>query len=630
MLDKIKEVYYDRLMFIREAIKTAKGKKYVRHHLVESVRTPDGPRQKMIFDLGRIDLPKERWKELSDAIESILRNEPRLFESDTEIESLSKHYASLLIRSRMNEKSEEGKTDEQPDYERIDSNSVSVSDARTVGIENIVIEQMKDYDFDNILRSEGFEDKQIEYAGILITGRLAHPASERETSRWANENSSIKEFMSSEHRIYDNALHRTAVGLWEKREGIERKLSDAAREKFSLGETIVLYDLTNTYFEGTKKNSVIAKPGFSKERRNDRPLATLALCVDEEGFPKHSRVLEGSVSEPKTLEDFLRQLSKERDDFDIRKTIVIDAGIATDENLALIRNAKFEYVAVSRKRSYDDGFWDKAKEEKIMLGDNKSELIAKVVRTDDESFLLCRSPRKEAKETAILTKKYREFESEIDKIEAGLKKKGARKEYGYVCQRIGRLKEKYGVGHLYEIGIEQENGIVTNIGYLKNAKFEEKVGRVGEYVIRTSHKEWSEKRISEVHRMLTRIEDGFRSMKSDLGLRPNHHISDTNCQAHIFICVLAYHIMIAVMKRLESEGIRYRWESIANILSTHVRVTTVFNTDTGDSVHLRTTAQPNMSQSAIYDALGVRHRPLKNVKLKILARNRKRSDEKIG
>lgn len=611
-------------------MKTLKGKKYVRHHLVESVRTPDGPRQKMICDLGRIDLPKERWKELAEAIGSILHNEPRLFESDMEIESLSKHYAGLIIRSGMNEKSEEGRTDEQPDYERIDTNSVSVSDARTVGMEHIVIEQLKDYDFDNILISEGFDDKQIGYAKVLITGRLAHPASERETARWANENSSIQELMSSEQRIYDNALHRTALELWEKRVGIERKLSGAAREKFSLKETIVLYDLTNTYFEGTKKDSAIAKPGLSKERRNDRPLATLALCVDEEGFPKHSRILEGNISEPKTLKSFLEQLSKERDDFDIRKTIVIDAGIASDDNLALIRNEKFEYVAVSRKRSYEDGFWDKAKEEKIMLGDKKSELKVKIVRTDDESFLLCRSPRKEAKETAILTKKYREFESEIDKISAGLKKKGARKEYGYVCQRIGRLKEKYGVGHLYEVEIEQDNKIVTNIEYLRNAKFEEKIGRVGEYVIRTSHKEWSEERISEVHRMLTRIEDGFRSMKSDLGLRPNHHMNDANCQAHIYLCVLAYHIMIAIMKRLSDKGVRYRWESIANILSTHVRVTTVFNTDTGDSVHLRTTAQPNKSQSAIYDALGVRHRPLKNVKLKILSRNRKRSDEKDG
>lgn len=617
-------------MFIREAIKTVKGKKYVRHHLVESVRTPSGPRQRMICDLGQLDLPKERWKELSDAIESILHNEPRLFEADCEIESLSKHHADLIVRSGMNEKSEDGKTGEQPDYERIDTNSVSVSDARTVGMEHIVIGQLKDYDFDNILRSEGFDDKQIEYARILMTGRLAHPASERETARWANENSSIKEFMSSEHRIYDNALHRTAIGLWEKREGIERKLSEAAREKFSLGETIVLYDLTNTYFEGTKKNSMIAKPGLSKERRNDRPLATLALCVDEEGFPKNSRVLEGNISEPKTFEGFLRQLSKYRDGFDVRKTMVIDAGIATEDNLELIRKENFEYVAVSRKRSYEETFWESAMEEKIILSDNKSELTVKIVRTDDESFLLCRSPRKEAKERAILTRKHREFESEIDKIDAGLKKKGARKEYGYVCQRIGRLKEKYGVGHLYEIKIEQDKGIVTNVGYERNARFEEKIGRVGEYVIRTSHKEWSEERISEVHRMLTRIEDGFRSMKSDLGLRPNHHMNDANCQAHICLCVLAYHIMIAIMKRLSDKGIRYRWESIANILCTHVRVTTVFNTDTGDSVHLRTTAQPNKSQSAIYDALAVRHRPLKTMKLKILSRQNKRSDEKDG
>ena len=149
-------------------------------------------------------------------------------------------------------------------------------------------------------------------------------------------------------------------------------------------------------------------------------------------------------------------------------------------------------------------------------------------------------------------------------------------------------------------------------------------------MIRTSHKQWSEERISQVHRMLSTPEDSFRSMKSDLGLRPNYHKNDANCQAHIFICVPAYHIMIAIMKRLEDKGIRYRWESIVDILSTHVRISTVFNTETNDTVHLRNTSQPNKSQSEIYDALTVRHRPLKKIKLKILSRHKKRSDEKIG
>jgi hypothetical protein len=618
-------------MFIREAIKKAKGKNYVRHHLVESVRTPAGPRQRIILDLGQIGLPKKQWKELANAIESILYNKPQLFEFENEIKSLSKHYANLIIRSRMNEHSEEDKkTDNRPDYVKIDVNSISVSDARTVGIEHIVIEQLKDYEFDNILKSAGLNDTQTKIAKILTAGKLTHPASERETARWANENSSIKEFLGYEHTIYDNALHRTALELWEKREEIEQKLSEAARDKFSLKETIVLYDLTNTYFEGTKKTSKIANPGVSKEKRNDRPLVTLALCVDDEGFPKNSRVFEGNVSEPKTLKSYLEQLSEHRDGFDIRKTIVIDAGIATEDNLEMIKNENFEYVAVSRKRTYEENFWDSAIEKNIVLSDKKSELNVKMIRTTDESFLLCHSPRKEAKETAIFEKRHRSFESEMEKLKAGLKNKGARKGYEYLNQRIGRLKEKYGVGHLYEIVIGHEKGIVTNIECERNGKFEEKSGRVGEYVIRTSHKQWSEEQISKTHKMLSTLEDSFRSIKSDLGLRPNYHKNDINCQSHIFICVLAYHIMIAILKRLEDNGIRYRWESIRNILSTHVRVSTVFNTEADDSVHIRTTAQPNKSQSEIYNALAVRHRPLKTIKLKILSRLNICSDEKTG
>lgn len=616
-------------MFIRESIKTVKGKKYIQHHLIESVRTPVGPRQRFILNLGQIDLPKEQWKELANAIENRLHNQEYLFELDHKIKALSKYYSDMIIRSGFNKKHEDKQlTENLPDYETVDINSICVTHTRTIGIEHIMSEQFKEYRFDNILKLNGLDENQIRNAKILITGRLAHPASERETVRWVNENSSIQEFFGSEQRIYDNALHRTAVMLWEHRQSIENKLSQEARKKFSLKETIVLYDLTNTYFEGTKKNSQIAKHGKSKERRNDRPLVTLGLCVDDDGFPKHSRIFEGNISEPETLKYFLEQLITHRNEFDFPKTIVIDAGIASEENLEMIKIQNFNYVAISRKKTYEENFWETGIEKTIFLNNNIKELKVKLVRTDKESFLLCRSDDKQIKEQAIFDKKYKQFENQLEQIKSGLKKKGTRKTYEFIQQRIGRLKEKYKVGHLYDIEITNENGIVTTIGYRRNGKFNEKESGIGEYVIRTNHMEWSENQISKIHRMLTTLEDGFRSMKSELGLRPNFHQNDISCQAHIFLSVLSYHFMIAIQKRLEDRGIRYRFETIRNILSTHVRVTTVFNTDKQHTVYIRTTAMPNKSQSEIYNALGIKLKPLKTVKFKMLSRLTNCSEEK--
>ncbi len=611
-------------MFIRESTKLKKNKKYIQHQLVESIRTPNGPRQKMILNLGILDIPKDKWKELANTIESELHKEMLLFSGDPEIEKLAKHYARIIIREKINKENEninrghQPPQQEEPQYETVDINSTTTSDCRTLGAEHVVIMTMLDYGFDKILSELEFNNKQIAYAKILVAGRLVHPASERETTIWVNENSAICELLQTDVNIYDNALHRTACLLYKNHEQIEQRLSQNARDLFNLKETIILYDLTNTYFEGTKQNSRLAQPARSKEGRNDRPLVTLALTVDENGFPKQSRILEGNISEPGTLENMLNKLSKENDCFFAEKTIVIDAGIASDKNIEIIKNfVGFKYVAVSRKQSYENGFWDDCVEKEVKTADQNVQLKLKLVKKDGEAFLLCHSEAKEAKEKAILEKKLLNFEKALNKIKNGLTKKGTRKKYATIVERIGRIKERYSVGSLYDINVKEINGIVTQIEYSKSPKGEAKERKTGEYVIRTNRLDLNEEEISIIHRSLTTVENSFRSMKSHLGLRPIHHKRDDATAAHIFVTVIAYHILAGISKKLRANGINYNWETIRNILSKHVRVTTSFKTKDQSTICLRNSTVPTLRQQAIYKSLNLTQQPLKKIKITI-------------
>jgi hypothetical protein len=619
-------------MFIRETVKSKKGKKYIQHQLVESIRTPNGPRQKLLLNMGFLDLARDQWKDLANTIESELHGQQSLFSINLEIEKLAKHYARVIIKERLNKESEiiereSGK--EKFEYETVDINSVSTSDSRTIGVEHVVTSSMQEYNLDRILKKLKFTDHQIDYAKMLIAGRLAHPASERETVRWINENSAICELLKTDSKVYDNALHRESGLLLENHEEIEQSLSETAREIFDLKETIILYDLTNTYFEGSKRNSKIAKPGRSKERRNDRPLVTLALTVDADGFPKQSRVLEGNVSEPGTLEDMLNKLSEANDGFDTDKTIVIDAGIATEENIEIIKQKRFQYVAVSRKRLYPEDFWSGSTEKDLKLYDEKIVLKVKLVKRDGEAWLHCHSELKEAKERAILEKKLEKFEQELKKIRDGLMKKGTRKGYRSIVERIGRIKERYGVGSLYDIEIHQVEGKVTKIEYSKNPKGKAKQQKVGDYILRTNRLDLTEKEISKIHRSLTIVESSFRSMKSHLGLRPIHHKRDIMTCAHIFITVIAYHILAGILKKIRRKGINYNWDTIRNILSTHVRVTTTFKTEDETTINVRNSTTPTIRQQEIYDALEIKKQPLKKVKIRTeLRKNKKCSEEK--
>ena len=610
-------------MFIREKSKTVKGKKYIQHQLIESIRTPAGPRQRLVLNLGFLDLHPDKWKELANTIESEVHKQPRLFVTDPQIEKLARHYAKVIVREKLNKESERAASDKTADrlgadYQSVDVNSVSSSEARKIGAEHVVLAQMSEYKFDKTLKELGFTENQLNYAKILIAGRLVNPASERETARWANEDSAILELLQAKINVYDTALHRTAVLLWEHHDKIEQRLSQAAREIFGLKETIILYDLTNTYFEGSKKGSKIANHAKSKDKRDDRPLITLALTLDAQGFAKQSKVYEGNISEPGTLEKMLDELSNVVDGFNPQKTIVIDAGIATEDNLEIIKRKQFKYLAVSRKKSYGDDFWQGSQEQQIKLSDEKTRLRVKLVRTKKESYLLCHSEAKEAKEKAILDRRLKKFEEALNGINEGLKKKRTHKKYDKIIERIGRLKEKYGVGSLYDIEVKQQKGVATKIIFTKNPNGKAKEKRVGEYVIRTNRLDLIEEEISKIHRTLTTVEDSFRSMKSELGLRPNYHKRDDTGTAHIFITVIAYHIIAGILKKLRANAINYSWRTIRNILSTQVRVTTSFNTKDKATMHVRTTTTPTLKQSDIYSKLGLVQKPLKQVRIKLI------------
>lgn len=606
-------------MFIRKTSKTVKEKVYIQHQLIESFRTVSGPRQRLICNLGQLEITKNQFKDLANRIEDILNNQPSLFESLPEIESLAQHYAQIIIQQRLN--NEPKKIPKKKDIQSIDLNSIVNTQAKTIGGEHVVIEQMQQYNFSGILKKAGFEDKQIDYAQMLVAGRLLFPGSERRSVRWIEEMSGIKELLNTSVNVYDNALHRVALKLRENQGVIEEELSRSAQKVFDLKETILLYDLTNTYFEGTKAKSKITGFGHSKERRNDRPLVTLALVVDDQGFPKQSRILEGNVKEPQSLDKILDQLQDQKELWiSQKKTIVIDAGIASEENLQKIRDKGMDYVAVSRKKSYDEALWKDKPWEVLELSDKKMMLKVKLIQLEKEAFLLCESEAKTVKEDGILNQRIERFEKALKELNDNLVKKSTQKKYAKILEKIGRIKQHYQLSTYYQISVEQKDGIVTSIDFKRNDLMKKKQRAVGRYVIRTSRMDLNAHEISKIHRSLTMVEDSFKCMKSDLGLRPNFHKEDEASLAHINITVMAYHIACGILKKLMSCGINHTWKTIREILSTHVRVTTTFNDKDENVIHMRNNTTPTAEQSQIYNALKVKHNPLGCVKSKDVVR----------
>jgi len=222
------------------------------------------------------------------------------------IESLARHYTKQILRKQRSEKKECDIAENEQDYRTIDVNAVSSSDGRSIGPEHTGLEAMKALGFFDLFRQLGFTDDESNLATLQIVGRLVHPGSERELKRYAKEQSGLDELIGCDFSyVGHNMLYNNSDLLFTHKETIERFLRMRSKKIFSLGETIILYDLTNTYFSGSAAEYKKAKRGRSKQKRSDRPLVTLGIVLDESGFIKCSRIFDGNVGEPSTLVDMI-------------------------------------------------------------------------------------------------------------------------------------------------------------------------------------------------------------------------------------------------------------------------------------------------------------------------------------
>jgi transposase len=588
-------------MFIRKVFHTDKKNNTVYHtfKLIESARTERGPRQRMILNLGTdFNVPEERWKDLANRIEQIATGQVPLFPCQTDIEDLALLYAKRII-------SYHGKEDkkESPDYQRVDMDTMDHHDVRSSGAEHVVYETMKTLGLPDLLISLGFNRPALDAAIGVIAAKLIAPSSERATHLWLKNTSAMDDLMETDFSsLSQDRVYKAADMLLKKKETIEEHLRLKESSLFDLTERILLYDLTNTFFEGSGKYNDKACFGNSKEKRSDCPLVTLGLVLDADGFPKRTEVFPGNVSEPGTLEGIISSLSP---DVQTKPIIIVDAGIATEQNIAWLKD-RYDYIVVSRKKKIDLPL-----EMVTIREDNRRCIRAGIIRTDDEAMLICHSTDKEIKETGIQNRFEKRFEEELTKVHNALNKKHGTKTYDKVIEKIGRLKERYKrIARRYEITVTKNDNLAISVTWQK--KPEEHYP--GMYVLRSNRLDFTEQEFFDIFSMLTDIEDAFRSMKSELGLRPVYHQKEHRSDGHIFITVLAYHIMQTIRYALKNRQINESWSTIRKLLSTHVRITTTIKRDDGKVIHIRKSTRPEPIHTKIYDALHLSHHPGKTIK----------------
>lgn len=594
-------------MYIRQT-KTrgsVKGESYFTYRLVTSERVGTQVRQKTLLNLGsNFSLPKEQWPALCICIERHWAGQDALvFESD-EIEKLAAMYAGRLIAASPAQASLPGEP--ACDYQEVDTNSLELSRPRSVGVEHVGLSAMSWLGFEDILSSVGMNRPQRMSAIGSIIGRMALPASEDATFLWLKHNTALGELLEFDFEAMSSMrLYRASDQLIRKRELIEQALFSRIEDMFSLETTVTLYDLTNTYFEGDAAANSKAMNGHSKEKRSDCPLVTLGVILDGSGFIRRSKMFEGSVAESTTLEGMLKELNAPKG-----ALVIMDRGIATEKNILWLKERGYRYLVVSRERNRR---FDETTSVETLTAQEDTIRLQRVISDDGQEVrLYCYSEGREKKEAAITSRFSQRFETGLTKIRESLTKPHGEKKVDKITERIGRLKEKsHGIARHYEIELtKDESGkLVTGIAWSKVPKNGTSVTHPGVYCLRSNETSWDEAKLWHTYTMLTDLESVFRSLKSELGLRPVFHHTEERTEGHLFITVLAYQFVQVIRRKLKSHGNKLGWASLRNILIVQQRVTASFKQKDGRTLNIRKTTKAEKVLQEIYSALGISTTP---------------------
>jgi len=223
-------------------------------------------------------------------------------------------------------------------------------------------------------------------------------------------------------------------------------------------------------------------------------------------------------------------------------------------------------------------------------------------------LLNCHSELREAKERRKVNRFSQGFEAGLNKLAEGLGKPRGTKLHDKFVERIGKLKAKSrGTSQHYEVTLvtAEDGKTVSAITWLKVPVAGTMATHPGVYCLRSNELTWDEERLWLTYTMLTDLESVFRSLKSELGLRPVFHSKEGRCDGHLFITVLAYQCVQVLRLQLKKADIHQSWSSLKSRLSIQRRVTASMRRKDGRTVHVRKSTVAEPALASIYKALGI-------------------------
>src|SRR6516165_3951476 len=513
-------------MFLRSHARTKDGKQHTYWSLVETARTPSGPRQRTLCYLGELNGSAEaRWLRTIEVFNAQGEAQQlKLFPADVEPPADDEQVARVLV------------------------NRVRLERARQFGACWLGLQLWKrlglDSFFEQLVDDEPADVPWSRVAALLAISRLCAPGSELAIEqRWYSSTALDDLLGIEEGKVNDTRLYRCLDRILPHKTALERHLKQRYGELFGAEFDLLLYDLTSTYVEGASAKNGMMRRGYSRDHRPDCEQMVIALIVNREGFPFSYETFDGNRADVSTMETILRMV--ERKYGKARRIWVMDRGIVSEENLAAIRKRGGQYL-VGTPRSQMMQFEAELLKEDWTRVRPEVEVKTVAIPQGEETYILCRTAGRKEKEKAIRNR----FSHSMEKALKALAKTielSRLKDRNKMERRLGKIQARHpSVNDLYEVSLrETPQGVRLN-WQMKEDRRSWRDSREGAYLLRTNLPAGTAEELWAKYMQLTEAEASFRALKSELSIRPLHHQLERRVKAHVMVAFLGYALWVTL------------------------------------------------------------------------------------
>ena len=582
-------------MFLKRNRRKANGETYEYWNLVQTVRTPKGPRHQVVACLGKLpgldDHCRHGWEDIVDLLEGVdPQTRPR--------------------QLRFGQTKPEHPP--RPKWAEVDIRGMSVERLRDFGQVYLALALWRRLGLHKILTEliePGAEQVAWEQvACILAIARFCENKSELEAAeRWYHD-CALEDLLGVPwEKVNDTRLYRGLDVLKQHKDALCSHLIEKYRDMFGVNFEFLLYDVTSTYFEGKAERNSKAQRGYSRDKRPDCKQVNIGLVVTPEGLPIGYEIFSGNTVDVTTVEDMVEMMEEKYGQ--AQRIWVMDRGMVSEDNLEFLRERNASYIVGTPKAQLKK-FEQQLTEETNWVEVHEG-LEVKLVEHPDgngsEQYIICRSEERREKENSMLELKRLRLHTQLESISVSLRKRPTAIEKAE--RRVGRWLGKYpSAERLYQVEVIKDRKSGKAIGLeIKQRQTNQQWAALsqGAYLLRTNCQEKDPAKIWKWYVQLTKAEEAFRISKSDLHLRPVFHQKTDRVEAHILVCFLALAMWRSLEMWMKSKGLGDCCRQLIKEVSTIKSLDVILPVKDGTKMRLRTVARPDKPVAELLAHLGL-------------------------